>query len=195
MNLTKKAGFTLIELLVVITIIGILATGGVAVYTGQIQKARDTVRIQDVSALKSAVEQFYGDKSEYPVADATITGFSGVSIYMSKIPQDPKSWTLTAAWQAANGSALDYVYNVAADPSSNVIRQIYEISTALENAGNAGSKAVNSADKWNDGNRLEVGAYMDVVGTTNAAVRGVGVKSCDAAAASNGIWIRGACGN
>jgi len=59
MNLTKKAGFTLIELLVVITIIGILATGGIAVYTGQIQKARDVTRISDVKNAQSAIEQAY----------------------------------------------------------------------------------------------------------------------------------------
>jgi type II secretory pathway pseudopilin PulG len=36
---------------VVITIIGILATGAVTVYTSQIQKARDTTRITDMKAL------------------------------------------------------------------------------------------------------------------------------------------------
>jgi prepilin-type N-terminal cleavage/methylation domain-containing protein len=48
----NKKGFTLIELLVVITIIGILATGAVTVYTSQIQKARDTTRITSMNALK-----------------------------------------------------------------------------------------------------------------------------------------------
>jgi prepilin-type N-terminal cleavage/methylation domain-containing protein len=49
----SKKAFTLIELLVVITIIGILATGATAVYTSQIQKARDTTRINDIEALKA----------------------------------------------------------------------------------------------------------------------------------------------
>jgi general secretion pathway protein G len=62
----KFLGFTLIELLVVITIIGILATGATTVYTSQIQKARDTTRINDVKALQSGIEQFYQDKAEYP---------------------------------------------------------------------------------------------------------------------------------
>lgn len=59
-------GFTLVELLVVITIIGILATGAVSVYTSQIQKARDTTRITDVEALKSGIEQAYQDTTSYP---------------------------------------------------------------------------------------------------------------------------------
>jgi len=44
--------FTLIELMVVITIIGILATGAVSVYTSQIQKARDSNRITSLKALQ-----------------------------------------------------------------------------------------------------------------------------------------------
>jgi general secretion pathway protein G len=65
-NLKNKKGFTLIELLVVITIIGILATGATAVYTSQIQKARDTTRINDMETLRAGIEQFYQDKSQYP---------------------------------------------------------------------------------------------------------------------------------
>jgi prepilin-type N-terminal cleavage/methylation domain-containing protein len=63
----NKKGFTLIELLVVITIIGILATGAVSVFTSQIQKARDTTRINDTKALQGGIEQFYQDTSVYPL--------------------------------------------------------------------------------------------------------------------------------
>jgi len=61
-----KLGFTLIELMVVITIIGILATGAVSVYTSQIQKARDSNRVTSIKTLQTAVEQSYSDLSEYP---------------------------------------------------------------------------------------------------------------------------------
>jgi general secretion pathway protein G len=61
-------GFTLIELLVVITIIGILAVGGTATYTAQIQKARDSNRLTDLEALRSGIEQFYQDFAEYPIS-------------------------------------------------------------------------------------------------------------------------------
>jgi len=59
--------------LVVITIIGILATGATATYTSQIQKARDTTRINDVKALQSGVEQSYQDASQYPDATAAFS--------------------------------------------------------------------------------------------------------------------------
>lgn len=64
-------GFTLIELLVVITIIGILAVGGTATYTSQIQKARDSTRMTDLSALRSGIEQYYQDYAEYPDASTS----------------------------------------------------------------------------------------------------------------------------
>ena len=76
---TLKSGFTLIELLVVITIIGILATGAVTVYTSQIQKARDTTRIKDIDALKGGVEQVYQDSAVYPGADTFYIGATGVT--------------------------------------------------------------------------------------------------------------------
>lgn len=44
----KQKGFTVIELLTAIVIIGILATAGVAVYTGQINKANDARRMDNM---------------------------------------------------------------------------------------------------------------------------------------------------
>lgn len=68
------------ELLVVITIIiGILATWATAVYTSQIQKARDTTRINDIWAMKSWIEQVYQDKWAYP---NTSISFSITSFFL-----------------------------------------------------------------------------------------------------------------
>jgi general secretion pathway protein G len=56
-----KKGFTLIELLVVITIIGILATGGVSVFTTQLQGARDSTRISDMKLIETGIYQYFSD--------------------------------------------------------------------------------------------------------------------------------------
>jgi hypothetical protein len=64
-----------------------LATGATAVYTSQIQKARDTTRLNDVDALKSGVEQYYQDFSAYP----TTAAFTGITTYTPKLPADPKT--------------------------------------------------------------------------------------------------------
>lgn len=148
-----RLGFTLIELLVVITIIGILATGAVSVYTSQIQKARDSVRLTDVTAVKAGVEQFYQDKAEYPHSSnlaASITAglaFEGIKIYTPKLPQDPKSSNLRV-W-----AAFDYIYTVWSDVNW-ISWQDFEVSTTFENQWNVENKAV--WDWWNDAIRLEL---------------------------------------
>lgn len=158
MKLLKKKGFTLIELLVVITIIGILATGAVAMYTGYIQKARDTGRINDIGVLNSAVTQYYGDSTDstYP-ATAGFTGAIAKYIQWGKMPVDPKTT------QTCVNSKCDYVYNVWPD-TQGIASAAYEVSTAFENAGNVTGKA--GADNGGDVNRWEVWANIATIDTS-----------------------------
>ena len=144
-----KLGFTLIELLVVITIIGILATGAVSIYTSQIQKARDSVRLTDVKALQWGIEQFYQDDWEYPVS----TTFTGVLAYVPNLPSDPKTGNTTGS------STFEYLYNSSAD-SNQIPLQEYEISNTFEQDGNMTWKALDIHDSWDDDNRLE--SWIDV---------------------------------
>ena len=144
-----KLGFTLIELLVVITIIGILATGAVSIYTSQIQKARDSVRLTDVKALQWGIEQFYQDDWEYPVS----TTFTGVLAYVPNLPSDPKTGNTTGS------STFEYLYNASQD-SNQIPLQEYEISNTFEQDGNMTWKALDIHDSWDDDNRLE--SWIDV---------------------------------
>ncbi|MGE4444201.1 MAG: type II secretion system protein [Candidatus Altimarinota bacterium] len=166
MKLQNKKGFTLIELLVVITIIGILATGATGVYTSQIQKARDTTRINDITALRSGIEQVYGDKGAYPnggAASASLPSFLDVKSYTSKIPADPKTG------QKSTTSNFDYTYGVAAD-SNGIKGQAFEVSAHFENVGNLTDKA--AKDGGSEDTRLEFGISLNTIGTqfNNATV-------------------------
>ena len=155
-------GFTLIELLVVITIIGILATGATAVYTSQIQKARDSTRITDINALAAWIEQFYQDYWVYPYKDqAEVRAFSWwVTAYTPNIPQDPKSE------QATTNTVFDYLYNVS-DDSNTIENQEYELSTTFEQEWNLDTKADNNSDGWDDDERWERGLDLnDSIWTT-----------------------------
>jgi len=164
MKIQNKKGFTLIELLVVITIMGILATGATAVFTSQIQKARDATRTSDIKALQNWLEQVFQDVQMYPWKATTITStnwctpsaatVSNTSIYcavslwfINKLPKDPKSG------QSWNWSALEYTYNVW--DLDWVTNQVYELSHWVESNWNKASKASNSVDSWNDENRVE----------------------------------------
>lgn len=168
-------GFTLIELLVVITIIGILATGAVSVYTSQIQKARDTTRINDIKALQAGVEQIFQDAQKYPDAST----FSSITTYVPKIPKDPKSGETSA------GSSFEYMYNQGKD-ANTIEGQIYELSTGFESQGNLTSKAADLSDKGNDAGRYEVGVSVDTLATKTIGkvASSVAAYTCLSAAAA-----------
>ena len=108
-------GFTLIELLVVITIIGVLATGAVGIYTSQIQKARDSTRLTDTTTLRGAVEQVYSEKYEYPAGN---TFHVDVQKYLQQLPKDPKHGK-TCNDKGAGGSIeyCGYAYQAGQDIS------------------------------------------------------------------------------
>lgn len=179
--------FTLIELLVVITIIGILATWAVAVYTSQIQKARDTTRINDVKAIQSWVEQVYQDKWEYPRANTFATE---VNVYVEKLPTDPKyNQSCNNAWNAAT-QACAYAYVTGPDNNS-ILYGEYEVSTGLENSGNVTSKAAIDGGwvAW-ELNRLEVwiDTLNNVTAVSSAAITTVRKGACTVAWAVAWAW-------
>ena len=150
MKLQKlKSAFTLIELLVVITIIGILATWAVSIYTSQIQKARDSTRITSLNALKASVEQVYQDLSEYPHSDLFVTS---VRPYLENFPKDPKH---AQPCNSGGSGTVDcgFAYITSAD-SNGILYGTYELSTAFENTWNLAARAV--ADSGTDGLRLEI---------------------------------------
>lgn len=157
-----KSGFTLIELLVVITIIWILATWAVTVYTSQIQKARDTTRINDIKSLQSWIEQFYQDTSMYPQWwKDWLSNVAGADVqdYSPKLARDPKDF------ESCNGSMCGYAYIVAAD-SNGISQWAYEISTAFEDSWNRNTKAWN--DSWGDAGRLEFSVWVSTLDTSKA---------------------------
>lgn len=144
-NIMKK-GFTLIELLVVITIIGILATGGISVYTTQIQKARDSGRITDIKTLQWAVEQAYQDNWNYPKAFYFLTGSileTWVKDYIEDIPGDVKTGQVCSDWTVL----CWYMYKVQ-DDANNIEYWAFEMSTAFENQTNLKKFASNEVDWW-----------------------------------------------
>ena len=159
MKKLSSKGFTLIELLVVITIIGILATGATAVYTSAQQKARDSIRQNDVLAVRSAVEQRFGDAAVYPQSTQLYAEIVTNGKYMQDTPDDPKSG------QSDSDTQFVYIYGASQDQYNDVAGQEYEISANFENTGNASSKEVQSADGGNDSKRWEIGINMDHVDT------------------------------
>ncbi len=68
-----KKAFTLIELMVVISVIAILSTIALFGLRAAQDSANDTKRIAVIQGLRTALERYYADNSEYPTAYANLT--------------------------------------------------------------------------------------------------------------------------
>lgn len=103
----KQHGFTLLELLVVMAILGLLVGLGIRTFGSVQQKSRDNKRKQDLQSISKALELYYNDFDQYPLAASGAImgcGENGVeecvwgdlwqdterqTLYMAKLPQDP----------------------------------------------------------------------------------------------------------
>lgn len=63
---TKDTGFTLIELLVVIAIIGLLSSIVLVSLSTARSKGMDAQRVANISAVRTALELYYGSHNGYP---------------------------------------------------------------------------------------------------------------------------------
>lgn len=121
----EKAGFTLVELMVVISIIAILATVGLTVYTSAQIAARDSKRVQDVQQIQRALEQFYAINKYYPGVGRPTTpaDMAVLNSYFQagKPPQDPGNFIAT------------YNYGYYACPQDGNNASQYIVCAQLEN--------------------------------------------------------------
>ena len=113
------------------------------IYSSQLDKARDSVRITNIMNLRSAIEQSYQDNGEYPVQENFT---EQLSPYIVSIPKDPSGNI------EINTCKFGYIYEVWAD-DNGIENQIYKLSTCLESGSNK-DKAQN--DRGNDELRYEV---------------------------------------
>ena len=95
----ENKGFTLIELIIAIGILGILAVAAIMALdpVAQLQKSNDTRRKSDLAQVQRALESYYQDNNQYPIAKVgpyQITGVvwgSNWQRYMNILPMDPNS--------------------------------------------------------------------------------------------------------
>ena len=81
----RRRGFTLIELLCVMAIIATLLTIAVPRYFRSLQRSREAVLQQDLSALRESIDKFHGDTGKYPQSLAVLVE----KRYLRAIPVDP----------------------------------------------------------------------------------------------------------
>jgi general secretion pathway protein G len=81
----SEGGFTLIELMIVMSLIVILASIGLAIYTNSVTKAKESVLKEDLFRMRDAIDQYYSDKGKYPSSLQDLVSDK----YLRSIPVDP----------------------------------------------------------------------------------------------------------
>jgi type II secretion system protein G len=124
----SRKGFTIVELLVVIVVLAILTSIVVVTYSGVHEKARDTTRLNDATAIKEALETYRASKGTYPAsvagpyngwdssADPAKSFLTNLqqSGYMDIVPKDPTNTAPTGSnW--TTGYRYEYLYS--SDPT------------------------------------------------------------------------------
>lgn len=93
----SQGGFTLLEVLVVMTIIGILAAIAIPALRHAPQRAKEATLREDLFSMRSVIDQFHGDKGNYPPDLQTLI----TQGYLRKVPVDPMT-------QSADAWVLSY---------------------------------------------------------------------------------------
>ena len=113
-NPRSRRGFTLIELMIVMSLIVILASIALAVYTNSVTRAKESVLKEDLFRLRDGIDQYYADKGKYP---ATLDDLVSEK-YLRALPVDPftqsaDTWrTIPSDPDPTNPSSEPGVYDV-----------------------------------------------------------------------------------
>jgi general secretion pathway protein G len=81
----RRGGFTLIEMMVVMVVIGLLLTIAVPRYLRSLERSKEAVLKQDLSALRESIDKFYGDTGKFPESLAMLVE----KRYLRSVPVDP----------------------------------------------------------------------------------------------------------
>jgi general secretion pathway protein G len=104
----RRRGFTLLELLVVMAIIATLLTLAVPRYFRSVQRSKEAVLMQDLTALRESIDRFHGDTGAYPETLAILVERR----YLRSIPVDPiaraaDTWIVVSSDDPEDGGVKD----------------------------------------------------------------------------------------
>lgn len=136
---STNRGFTLLELLVTATLIAVLTIIGIVSYASVNKRSRDAKRRSDLEQMRSALEMYRSDNSQYPGGsgsgitdgqfnDANTLSTSLVSSkYMPSIPKDP------AATNGSNAPSLYYYWPSSTTINGTTVYNGYCVCATFEN--------------------------------------------------------------
>ena len=111
-----KKGFTLIELMVAISIVAILAAVGMVMYSSAQKAGRISKRIEDLSAIRAALETYKSINGVYPRTD-NVANNSGWRSECS-------SWVGVSSDSVIPGLVPNYMNVFPSDPSMDKVANV-----------------------------------------------------------------------
>lgn len=118
---TNRFGFTLVELMVAISIVAILSTVGMLMFSSAQESARDATRRGDIDNLANAISIYYAANKSLPLAGTVCSNSSGgtdwpanfktaIAPYINKINVDPRNsatrvYCYTSSMWCASGTS------------------------------------------------------------------------------------------
>jgi general secretion pathway protein G len=118
----RASGLTLIELLVVMAILAILASIAVPRYLDRAEEAREVVLKQNLSGMRTAIDQYYRDKAKYPAKLQMLAD----ERYIREVPIDPVTQR-TDTW-------------VIVPPKSGGDQQVFDVKSGAQGTAKDGSE-------------------------------------------------------
>ena len=122
----RSAGFTLLEMMIVISIMVILMSIALPIYSRSVLQARESVLRQDLFEMRSLISQYTLDKQKAPQSlDDLVQGG-----YIKVIPKDPI--TNEANWEVVQEDVL-----LAVDQQDPGISDVHSASSQMGTDGTA----------------------------------------------------------
>jgi type IV pilus assembly protein PilA len=133
--LSREDGFTLIELLIVVIIMGILAAIGIAIFSGQQNKAHDAEAKTGARSAQIAMETYYTEHSSY--SGATVAELVKLQPSLVDAPSlsVPTATSDEYIVQTESRSMSPVTFTVTRSPNSTVTRGCAPANTGGCGAG------------------------------------------------------------
>jgi general secretion pathway protein G len=122
----RSRGFTLLEMVIVMSIMAILLSIAVPIYSHSVVRAREAVLRQNLFTLRSVIDQYTLDKQKAPQSLEDITQAG----YLKELPKDPM--TGEANWEVVQEDTL-----MAADQQEPGISDVHSASSTSSTDGTA----------------------------------------------------------
>ena len=126
-KIRNQRGFTMIEMIIVISIVLILSAIAIPRYMMHVLRAREAVLMEDLVAMRQAIDQYTEDKGKAPQALEDLVS----SGYLHSIPKDPFT-EKNDTWQPVTDDTL-----ASPDQTETGITDVHSGSSHVGSTGTA----------------------------------------------------------